>query len=106
MIRLGKKSDHPGAISLKEHVDLSDDYLELARFWISPEQGRSYVVTSILERWRPELFGSLLVESVHTAAAAYAARGGMTEEDALQRIWSGFDAERANLGPDSIKETH
>lgn len=106
MIGWRKKSEHQGAIPLDGHAGLSDDYFELARFWVSPECGRSYVLTARPDQWSPELLGALLVESVHTAAAGLAAQSGITEEEAIRRIWTGFDDERASLGSDSSKETH
>ena len=106
MIGFRGKAGHPGEIPLKGHSGLSDDYTELARFWVSGEQGRSYVLTAVEQQWSPELLGSLLVESVHTAAAAYAARDGITEQEALRRIWNGLDDERAALESDSSEEMH
>jgi len=100
----GKKLEHPGAVALDERFGLPRDAFELARFWVSPEAARSYVLIGYQERWTPELLGALLVESVHTAAAAYAARTNMSEGDALQRIWHGFDDERERLGPEPSKE--
>ena len=68
---------------------------EIARLWVSHE--RSFVLTSHDKKWQPELFGSLLVECIHTAAVAFAKTAEMTETEALERIWQGLDAERTNL---------
>jgi hypothetical protein len=106
MISWRTKAQHPGAIPLEGHPNLSEDYVELARLWVSPDRGRSYVLTGFLEGWQPELVGALLVESIHTAAVGYASRGDMTKEEALRRLLSGFDAERASLNPDTSEETH
>lgn len=106
MIGFRRKSGHPGELPLEGHPSLSDDYIELARFWLSPEQGRSYVLTGIEQQWSPELLGALLVESVHTAAAGFAQRDGITEQEALGLIWGGFDEERARLGSNSSEEKH
>jgi hypothetical protein len=106
MIGFRGKAGHPGEIQLKGHPGLSDDYTELARFWVSGEQGRSYVLTALEQQWSPELLGALLVEGVQTAAVAFAARDGITEQEALQRIWGGFDDERAALESDSSEEMH
>lgn len=87
---------HPGEIPLQTTFrDLTDDAFELARFWVNTE--RSFVAVGRPEQWQPELLGSLLVESVHTAASAYAAQTGMTEKEALARMWNGFDEERRRL---------
>jgi autotransporter translocation and assembly factor TamB len=105
VIGLGRKAEHPGAISVKGSPTLTDDYFELARFWVSAKQGRSHVLIGFQDRWDPELLGSLLVESIHTAAAGYAAARDISEDEALRRILQGFDEERARLGSESMKET-
>jgi hypothetical protein len=91
-----RNAAHPGAISLDRSAELTGDYFELARFWVSAEKGRSYVLVSQLDGWEPELLGSLLDECLHTAAATFAARGDMTEEEALARLRKGFDEHRAD----------
>jgi hypothetical protein len=89
-----RKAEHPGAIALKQFDRLPADSMELARFWISAGEARSYVFIGFQDRWSPELLGSLLVEAVHTAAASYATSNAMSEAEALNRIWRGFDEER------------
>jgi hypothetical protein len=61
-------------------------------------------MVGIQDRWSPELLGSLLIESVYTAATAYAAAGEMSESEALSRIWQGLDEERARLSAEPAKE--
>ncbi|MBO0749765.1 MAG: DUF5076 domain-containing protein [Porphyrobacter sp.] len=104
MIGWRRKPAHPGAIELEGHPDLTDDYFELARFWVSAEQGRSYVLMGFLERWQPELLGSLINEGFHNAAAAYAERGIMSEEEALRRLYDGFDDHRASLNSEATED--
>lgn len=105
MIRFGKpKQEHPGAIRLEGHRGLTDDFFELARFWVSAEQGRSFCLVSQMDHWSPELLGSLLVECVEMAATGYAAHAGVAEADVLRRIWQGFDEERARLGAGHSQE--
>lgn len=103
MIGLGK-AEHPGAISIKGRPELGKTAFELARFWINPDEGRSHVLVGFQDRWSPELLGSLLIESVYTAAAAYAATGSMSEQEALRRMWLGLDEERARLNAEPAKE--
>ena len=94
--RQKREASHSGEISLRETLpDLPDDAFELARFWVNSQ--RSYVAVSYADRWQPELLGSLLVESIHTAAAAYASHMTMSEDEALDRMWRGFDEERGRL---------
>jgi hypothetical protein len=87
---------HSGEIPLRPTFpNLPDDAFELARFWVNSE--RSFVAVGRPQQWDPELLGSLLVESVHTAAVAYAEQNGMPQDEALSRIWRGFDEERERL---------
>lgn len=98
------KPDHPSALTLAGHADLTPDYFELARFWVSAEQGRSFSIVGTMTHWPPELLGSLLVECVQTAAAGYAAHTGLPEAEVLQGIWRGFDEERTRSVADSAEE--
>ncbi|QJR00747.1 DUF5076 domain-containing protein [Sphingobium yanoikuyae] len=100
-----RTAEHPGAIALKGGLAPAKNAFELARFWISPDEGRSHVVIGFPDQWRLELLGSLLVESVHTAAKAYAQTAQMSEEEALRRIWQGLDEERARLNAEPAKES-
>jgi hypothetical protein len=84
-----------GEISLEVIPDLPEDAFELARFWMTTE--RSYVAVAYEKQWPPELFGSIMVESITTAARSVAAHTGLTQEEALQAIWRGFDEERERL---------
>ena len=87
--------NHSNELPLDVISDLPADAIELARLWVNSD--RSYVAVGYPERWSPELIGSLLVESAHTIAAAYAAEANMSEEEALAAIWRGFDEERERL---------
>lgn len=91
----GLQKRHSGEIGLSVFANLPQDAWELARFWISSDQ--SFVSVAHQEKWKPELLGSLLIECVHTAATSYALSGGMSESEALERIWSGIDQERQRL---------
>jgi hypothetical protein len=91
-----RSSAHPGEIPLRATFpNLPDDAFEIARFWVNSE--RSFVAVGSLLKWEPELLGHLLVESLHTAAAAYAQESGITAEEALSRMWRGIDEERERL---------
>jgi|SRR4051812_10139729 len=94
----GRGKAHEGEIPLAALPDLPPDAWEIARFWVSEE--RSFVAVGRPEGWSPELLGSLIVESMCTAASGYAA-SGMSETEALRRMWDGLDQERLRLsGPD------
>jgi hypothetical protein len=86
---------HKGEVPLNVIADLPGDATEVARLWVNSE--RSYVAIGLPDGWSPELFGSLLVECVHTAAWAYADVKEKSVEEVLQAIWSGFDEERERL---------
>jgi hypothetical protein len=87
---------HPNEIALTDvFSDIPDDAFELARFWMNDK--RSFVAVGRPKEWNPELLGYLLVECLHTAAAAYAQQSDMSEKEALGRIWAGIDEERGRL---------
>ena len=92
------KSKHSGEISLEALPALTSDAFEMLRLWVNSE--RSFVAVAYKKEWQPELLGSLLVEGFYTAAGAVAAQTGMTEGEALQRLWRGFDEERERLAND------
>ena len=86
---------HEGEISLDALAGVTPDAFELTRLWVNSE--RSFVAVAYRKEWPPELLGSLLVESIYTAADAVAAQLGLTETEARDRIWRGFDEEREKL---------
>jgi hypothetical protein len=86
---------HPNELPLEVISGFPSDAIELARLWVDSK--RSYVAVGYPDRWTPELIGSLLVESAYTVATAYAAQTEMSEEEALEAIWRGFDEERERM---------
>lgn len=95
----GRRPEHPHSIPLAGHKGLGDQYHELARFWVSPEQSFVLVAPDVVKS--PALLGSLLVECIQTAAAGYAATSNITKEEALNELWRGFDDERSRIeGPE------
>jgi hypothetical protein len=91
----GRARPHDGEIALSVLQDLPATAQEVARFWVSSE--RSFVAVARAPEWTPELLGSLIVECIYNAAATYAFDGAMSEDEALERLWNGFDKERARL---------
>ena len=69
---------------------------EFARFWKVPGGEQTFVIDPRGIGADPALFGMALVDAVRHGAKAYAQAVNIPEEDALARIWEGFDAERAN----------
>jgi hypothetical protein len=87
---------HSGEIPLRPTFpNLPDDAFEVARFWGNAE--RSFVAVGRPQEWEPELLGHLLVEGIHTAAAAYSQQTGMSEEETVRRMWRGIDEERERM---------
>jgi hypothetical protein len=86
---------HEGEIEIADFDLLGADSVELARLWISAERVNAFVAWK--EEWPPELLGSLLVETIYTAAGGVAAHAGISEAEARDRIWRGFDEERERL---------
>ena len=99
---LGGSLEHPGAIPIDGWSELTEEYSELARFWVSGTRAFTLVAPDICKS--PALLGSLLVECVHTAAEGYAAGGRMSKSQALSELWSGFDEERARLDQEQTAE--
>lgn len=77
-----------------DDFDFLDQSHEVARLWVEDGAGATCLIQpDKLEQ--PEMFGMLMVDCIRHAARAYAQAYGMSEADALARIWSGVDAERA-----------
>lgn len=91
----GKKPrPNPGAISVDEY-DFLDNAVEVARLWVENEGPATCIIQP--ERLaEPEMFGMLMVDTIRHGARAFAQCYGMSEEDALHRIWSGLEMERAH----------
>ena len=92
---VSQAADHSGAISLVGWTQLTEDFQELARFWVSKE--RSFVLVAPDHVNSATLLGSLLVECVHTAADGYAAAWNRPRPQVLAELWRGFDEERMRL---------
>ena len=88
-------SAHANEIPLEGWTELTEEYVELARIWVSST--RSFVLIAPEAATTPALLGSLLVESAYTAAQTYASGGTMSVAEALTEILRGIDEERARL---------
>ena len=64
---------------------------ELLRVWAGPDLPQEYVIEPMWDD--PGAWGLLLVDIARHASKAYAAAGEISEEEALARIKSLFDAE-------------
>ena len=99
----GKKKALAGEIDVSGFDFLSDS-TEVARLWVEDE-GPATCIIQPDKLAEPEMFGLLMVDSVRHGARAYAQCYGMSEEEALKRIWDGVDMERANntTGLDTVQ---
>lgn len=67
--------------------------VEVARMWIeNGGLGTFFIQPDNLET--PEMFGMMMTDCVRHAARAFSQRLGISEGQALDRIWQGLDAER------------
>lgn len=77
-------------------VTILEGSTEFARMW-SKSGGP---VTCLIEPQAlgpdPALFGMAMVDCLRHAGKAYAFAVGVSEAEAMERIWLGFDAERGN----------
>ena len=80
------------AISIEDY-DFLDQSYEVARLWVE-HKGSAACLIQPNNLDEPEMFGMLMVDCVRHAARAYAQTLDITEGDALERIWTGLDAER------------
>lgn len=76
-----------------EGYDFLDNSVEVARLWV--EHGGPATCLIQPERLtEPEMFGMLMVDAIRHGAIAFSQCLGITETEALARIWAGLDAER------------
>lgn len=85
---------NPNAIDV-DGFDFLGESVEVARLWIEKD-GPATCLIQPNRLAEPEMFGMLLVDTIRHGARAYAQCYGMSEEDALKRIWEGVDMERAH----------
>jgi hypothetical protein len=74
------------------HLSKDDAATEVLRVWVTPDWGQ--VQMSVLTHHEnPAAWGLALVDIARHVAKAYALKGQMTENEALERIKQLFDAE-------------
>ena len=81
-----------GAIDL-DGLDFLDGSNEFARFWSEPEGEQTFIIDPEALGADPFLFGMAMVDAIRHAAIAYSRVVNVTEEQALERIMEGFEAE-------------
>ena len=92
----GKKSGgREGEIDVGS-FDFLDGSHEFARFWSEPGGPLTCIIEPRALGPDPFVFGMAMVDAIGHGAKAYAHALGMPEDQVLERIWEGLDAERAS----------
>ena len=99
------------AIRMIPENPLTDKSYEIARLWVT-DQGPSTAFINAGSMSDPGQFGTLLADTAHYGAIAYAKLHGMSEAEARDRIWAALVAGRpgsaagggtAGAGPGSVQ---
>jgi hypothetical protein len=91
----GKRKDAaPLALDVSEHARLLSGAQEFMRVWAATGGPVTCFIDPMPIGGDPAGFGIALVDCARHGAMAYARAVGISEEQALARIWEGFDAER------------
>ena len=88
-------SDTPVPIDLVPFAGLLTGSREFLRVWARPDDAVLVFVNPRPIGSDPAALGVALVDVVRHGAATYARATGISEQEALTRIWQGLDAERA-----------
>ena len=80
------------AIAVDDY-DFLDQSCEVARLWVE-NNGPATCLIQPDRLAQPEMFGMLMVDAIRHGARAFAQAHDIRETEALQRIWSGLEAER------------
>lgn len=91
----GKRSSKPGEIDVSD-LDFLDNAQEFARLWYTADDGMVFLIDPHNLGPDPFMFGMALVDAARHGAKAYAQSVNISEDEAMARIWEGFDAERGN----------
>ncbi|MGB5078398.1 MAG: DUF5076 domain-containing protein [Sphingorhabdus sp.] len=94
-------SDKPIPIDLVPYADMIGGAREFLRVWAKPEGPVTCFINPVPMGPDPLVFGMALVDCIRHGAKTYAQATGISERDALARIWQGVDAERGTLATDN-----
>jgi len=89
-------TDKPVPIDLTPFADMVADSREFVRLWARSDGAVTCFVNPVPIGADPAGFGIAMVDCVRHGAEAYARALNIPPEDALARIWEGFDAERTH----------
>jgi hypothetical protein len=82
-----------GAITLLGNEEILAKSIEVARLWVE-NQGPGTFIIRPDRLASPEMFGMMLADCARHAARAFSDDLGITETEAMDRIWEGLDNER------------
>ena len=88
-------SGRAGEIDVSE-FDFLEGSFEFARLWSEPEGEQTFIIEPRALGADPAMFGMAMVDCIRHAAIAYSRAVSISEEQALQRILQGFQAELSN----------
>lgn len=88
----GKKKKSLSEIDVNG-FDFLEQSTEVARLWVE-DNGPATCLIQPDKLAEPEMFGMLMTDTVRHGARAYAQCYGLSEEEALERIWRGVEMER------------
>ena len=86
-------TEKPIPIDLVPYAELLGDSRECLRVWAKDGGTLSFINPRPLGA-DPALFGIAMVDVIRNAASTYAKATGVPEDQTLERIWMGLDAER------------
>ena len=89
-------SGKPIPIDLVPYANMIGDAREFLRVWAKPNGPVTCFINPVPIGADPFVFGMALVDCVRNGAKTYAQATGVSELEALERIWQGVDAERGN----------
>lgn len=88
-------TDKPIPIDLRPHAALIGNSREFLRIWAQQDGPVTCFINPIPVGPDPAAFGVALVDAIRHAAKTWTKATGISEAQALDRIWQGLDAERA-----------
>jgi hypothetical protein len=89
-------TDKPIPIDLVPFAGMIDGAREFLRVWSRPDGPVTCFMNPVPAGPDPAGYGMALVDCIRHGANAYARALNIPYEEALNRVWEGVDAERAN----------
>jgi hypothetical protein len=101
----GRKGIVSNELDISGAAPLLQGSREFLRMWHKPGGQATCLVDPAALNPDPAVFGIAMVDCIRHGARAWANAVGISESEALARIWLGFDAER-DTPTDLGKEVH